>query len=282
MPAHESQIAGKRLLVTGGSRGIGLAVSRLLAERGAAVIVAARDPEMVRRATRQLPGAGHQALAFDVSDDAAWRAAIETVDAGGPLHGLVAAAGVLGPIGQIGDIDTVELIGAIQVNLLGTLLGLHYAMPRLLRTGGRAVTFSGGGGTSPLPRYDAYAASKAGVVRATENVAAAGELEINAVAPGFVATRMHEGTLAAGPEAAGGSYFERTREQLAAGGFPAREAAELVAFLLSDAARGITGRLISAQWDPWREPDFQARLRSEPDLATLRRIDGQFFAPIGG
>ncbi len=103
--------------------------------------------------------------------------------------------------------------------------------------GGRAVTLSGGGGTAPLVRYDAYAASKAGVVRLTENIAADGAIEINCVAPGFVATRMHEGTLAAGPEAAGEAYFAKTREQLAGGGFPAAEAAELVVFLLAAEAR---------------------------------------------
>lgn len=280
MPLDGLPFAGKRVLVTGGSRGIGLEISRLLAERGAAVIVAARDPEAVHAAVSGLPRSGHLSVTLDVASDADWLAAIASVDAGGPLHGFVSAAGVLGPIGTIGEVDAGALVTAIEINLLGTLLGLHHAVPRLRASGGRAVTFSGGGATSPLPRYDAYAASKAGIVRATENIAAAGEIEINAVAPGFVATRMHEGTLAAGPEAAGCAYFKRTREQLVAGGFPAREAAELVCFLLSDRARGINGRLISAQWDPWRDPEFQKRLREDGDFATLRRIDGQFFAAI--
>jgi 3-oxoacyl-[acyl-carrier protein] reductase len=88
---------------------------------------------------------------------------------------------------------------------------------------------------------------------------------------------MHEATLAAGPEGAGEDYFARTMRDLDEGGTPPEVAAELVAFLLSDAARGISGRLISAPWDPWREPEFQQRLRDERDLATLRRIDDQFF-----
>ncbi len=274
------EFTARRVLVTGGSQGIGREVARMLAERGAEVTVAARDAGALDAAVAELPGGGHHALTLDVSDLAGWRAAMAELDAAGPLHGLVTAAGVLGPIGELGEIDPAELVRAVEIDLLGTLLALHHALPRLRATGGRAVTFSGGGATAPLPRYDAYAVSKAAVVRATENVAAAGPIELNAVAPGFVATRMHEGTLAAGPEHAGAGYFDRTRAQLAEGGFPAREAAELVCFLLSPAASGITGRLISAQWDPWREPAFQARLRSEPDLARLRRIDGQFFAPI--
>jgi 3-oxoacyl-[acyl-carrier protein] reductase len=146
----------------------------------------------------------------------------------------------------------------------------------LRATDGPIVAFSGGGATGPLSRYDAYAASKAATARLVENLAGDG-LRINAVAPGFVATRMHEATLAAGPEDAGAEYYARTQRDLESGGTPPEVAADLVAFLLSDAARGIAGRLISAPWDPWREPAFQERLRRERDLATLRRIDDQFF-----
>src|SRR6202044_3342151 len=82
------------------------------------------------------------------------------------------------------------------------------------------------------------------------------------------------------PEAAGQSYYQRTQEQVRGGGFPASEAAELVAFLLGPDAAGITGRLISAQWDPWRDEGFRERLRTDPDLAKLRRIDEQFFTQV--
>jgi NAD(P)-dependent dehydrogenase (short-subunit alcohol dehydrogenase family) len=271
---------GKRMLVTGGSQGIGLEVSRELARHGAQVVVAARGVGAVHAAVAALEGNGHLGLRLDVSSEAAWREAMQAIDAEGPLHGLVAAAAVLGPIGALEDLAPVELRRTIEINLVGTVLALHNAIPRLRRTDGRAVTFSGGGATSPLPRYDAYAVTKAAVVRLTENVAARGDVEVNAVAPGFVATRMHEGTLQAGAQAAGVAYHEHTRSQLQAGGFPAQEAAELVCFLLSDEAAGISGRLLSAQWDPWREEQFRARLRSDPELATLRRIDDQFFSAV--
>ncbi|MCU1490082.1 MAG: hypothetical protein JWM85_1487, partial [Acidimicrobiaceae bacterium] len=64
------------------------------------------------------------------------------------------------------------------------------------------------------------------------------------------------------------------------GGDSPQLAAELTAFLLSDRAEGITGKLLSARWDPWREAGFQARLRVEKDLATIRRIDDQFFTRL--
>lgn len=273
-------LEGRRVLVTGGSLGIGLAVSRQLARLGAHVLVAARGAEAIGTALAQLDGTGHQGIQLDVSDDLAWRVAIDTVDSGGPVHGLVTAAAELGPIGLLEDLEIARVSRTISINLIGTMLALHHMLPRLRRSLGRAVTFSGGGATSPLPRYDAYAAAKAAVVRLTENVAACGDVELNCVAPGFVATRIHEGTLLAGPAAVGADYHERTRLQLAAGGFPAREAAELVAFLLSPAANGISGRLLSAEWDPWREEEFRARLRTDPELATLRRIDDQAFTRV--
>jgi len=269
------------VLVTGGSMGLGLAVARRLAQAGSRVVIAGRGRKALDAALAELPGSGHEGLVLDVSDADAWEAAMVSVDAGGALTGLVTAAGVLGPVGPLATVSPAEFAATIAINLTGTALALHSALPRLKARGGRAVTFSGGGGTAPLVRYDAYAASKAGVVRLTENVAADGVIEINCVAPGFIATRMHEGTLSAGPQTAGAAYFARTQDQLARGGSPAAEAAELVAYLLGPEAIGITGRLISAQWDPWRDTAFRDRLRGDPHLARLRRIDDQFFTRAG-
>ena len=163
----------------------------------------------------------------------------------------------------------------LDINVFGTLLAVHHCLHALRASAGAIVTFSGGGGTGPLPRFDAYAASKAAIVRLSENLAA--ELEesrvrVNCVAPGFVATGLHESTLAAGPESAGSAYYERTRRELAEGGVPARAAAELVRYLLGDPDPvPFSGRLISAQWDPWRDAGYAERLSAEPELATLRR-----------
>ena len=199
----------------------------------------------------------------------------------GVLHGVVTAAAQLAPIGRLGSWDISTFRATVDVNLTGTLLAIAACLPALKATRGSVVTFSGGGATGPFPRYDAYAASKAAVVRLTENLAvdlAADGVRANAVAPGFITTEMHAETLAAGPERAGEDYFRRTRQAVQAGaGDPLALAVGLVAFLLSDASSGITGKLISAQWDPWSDPVFQRRLQTERDLATLRRIDDQHF-----
>jgi NAD(P)-dependent dehydrogenase (short-subunit alcohol dehydrogenase family) len=262
-----------RVLVTGGSMGIGRACAQRLAADGWQVVVAARGREAIDETVASLPGDGHEGLTLDVADATGWEAARGSIV---DLDALVHAAAVIGPIGPVERIDPEAFLHVLRVNVLGTYLAVQACAPRLRASGGAIVAFSGGGAAGPLARYDAYAASKAATVRLVENLAADG-LRINAVAPGFVATRMHEATLAAGPADAGEEYYARTRRDLDSGGRPPDVAAELAAFLLSDGARGITGKLISAPWDPWREAGFQDRLRAERDLATLRRIDDQLF-----
>ncbi len=258
--------------------GIGRAVAEELAAHGAELLLVARGVDALEEARAALPGEGHETHALDVSDERAWAALVARLER---LDGLVTAAAVLDPVGSVGSYEPSAFRRTIEINLLGTLLAIHHCLPALRAAQGAVVTFSGGGATGPLPRFDAYAASKAAVVRLTENLApelAGDGIRINAVAPGFVATRMHETTLAAGPEAVGADYFARTEQGLSEGGVSPEEAAQLVRLLLDAEAAPFGGKLISAQWDAWREPDFRARLAAEPDLATLRRIDDVFFA----
>jgi NAD(P)-dependent dehydrogenase (short-subunit alcohol dehydrogenase family) len=266
-----------RVLVTGGSMGIGRAIASELAAGSRQLAVVARGADAISEVVSSLPGEDHIGIPLDVTDAAGWERAVGELDS---LSGLVCAAGVIEPIGRLGTYSASDFMRTIEVNLLGTWLAINACLPLLRSSGGSVVTFSGGGATSPLPRFDAYAASKAAVVRLTENLArdlADDGVRLNSVAPGFVVTRMQDAALAAGPEGAGSDYFEKTQRQVEEGGSPAERAAQLVAFLLSDEAHGITGKLISAPWDPWEDEDFRQRLRDEPDLATLRRIDDQFF-----
>jgi NAD(P)-dependent dehydrogenase (short-subunit alcohol dehydrogenase family) len=221
---------------------------------------------------------------MDVRDADAWERSRDRLAPDGFLHGIVTAAGIIDPVGPIGTWDVEVFRETVDVNLTGTLLAIMAGLAALRSAHGSIVTFSGGGATSPMPRFDAYAASKAAVVRLTENLAVelgAAGVRANSIAPGFVLTDMHEATLAAGPELAGDDYFERTRQATESRqGDSPQLAAELASFLISDRSVGITGKLLSARWDPWADPIFQKRLRSEPHLATLRRIDDQFFTAM--
>jgi NAD(P)-dependent dehydrogenase (short-subunit alcohol dehydrogenase family) len=274
-------LQGRRILVTGGSKGIGREVALAAADAGGEVVVAARGEEAVQATLADLPGDGHRGVVLDVAIEASWDAAIN--DIGRPLHGVVAAAGVLSPVGGPDHYPPEEFLDTVKINLYGTWLAVAVCLPALRATGdGAIVTFSGGGATAPLPRVHAYAASKAAIVRLTENLAhelAEDRITVNAIDPGFVATSIHDVVLKAGPERAG-PLLPRTERQLAEGGVPTRASAELAVFLLSDEARGISGKLISAEWDDWRDAEFRARLVADPDLATLRRIDGQLYRRV--
>jgi NAD(P)-dependent dehydrogenase (short-subunit alcohol dehydrogenase family) len=272
-------LSRRRVLITGGSKGIGRVAADALAERGWRVTLVARDERALEGARSELPGEGHEAFAIDVAEEDAWERLAPHL---GDVQGLVCAAAVLAPVGPIGSYAVGDFRRTLEVNVVGTLLAIGACLSGLRASGGAVVTFSGGGATAPLPRFDAYAASKAAVTALSENIAvelAREGVRVNCVAPGFVATGIHQSTLAAGPKLAGVDYFERTRAELERGGVPASEAAELVCLLLDgDPEAPFTGKLISAQWDAWREAGFRRRLADERDLATLRRIDDVLFA----
>ena len=261
--------------------GIGREVSRQLAHGGARVVIAAQGAEAIAETLDGLEGSGHLGLQLDVSDAAAWPAVMEMVDRSGPSEGSGVRGGHHRSSWQVRcgldrrghrDPRCQSDRDASGTAPRGAASGtVRWSCGRILR--GRCNV------TTPQVRrirnFEGGCGSVGGEHRRTTAV------EINCVAPGFVATRMHQATLEAGPESAGAAYYARTREQLGAGGFPASEAAALVGFLLSDDAAGITGRLLSAQWDPWRDPAFRARLRDDPNLARLRRIDDQQFSANG-
>lgn len=274
-----TSLTGRHILVTGASMGIGLAVARRLADDGARVMLVARGTDSLKRAVGALPGDGHTYVAQDVVDLQAWERLAPRL---GDVDGVVTAAGMLEPVGPIGSYSPTAFMRTLEVNVVGVLNAVHYSLPALRAARGAVVTFSGGGATAPLPRYDAYAASKAAVVRLTENLAEElrdDGVRVNAVAPGFVATMLHRATLEAGPEQAGRANHDRTLRDLEGGGLPPTEAAELTALLLGPRAEGVTGKLISAQWDPWRDTAFLERLANERDIATLRRIDDVLYVP---
>jgi 3-oxoacyl-[acyl-carrier protein] reductase len=163
--------------------------------------------------------------------------------------------------------------------MLGTYLTSRSFVPLLKgRPGAQIIGFSGGGAFNPLPRYSAYATSKAGIVRLLETMAE--ELKplgiaVNGVAPGFVKTEIHEATLKAGPDAAGSDFHAMTTTKLESGAVPIEVPVNCVRWLISDAARGLTGKTISASFDPWGTPEFNKFTDAirQSDLYTMRRMN---------
>jgi NAD(P)-dependent dehydrogenase (short-subunit alcohol dehydrogenase family) len=217
------------------------------------------------------------AAVADVSNAAEVEALVAKVthELGG-LDGLVNNAGIYGPKGLTEEVDWTAWAKAVEINLFGTVLPCRAVLPGFRKRGtGKIINLSGGGATAPLPRFSAYAASKAAVVRFTETLAEelrGTAIDVNAVAPGALNTRLLDEAIAAGPSQVGQAFYDRALKQKADGGAPLEKGAALCAFLLSSESDGITGRLLSAVWDPWADlPGRRAEL-AESDVYTLRRI----------
>ena len=137
---------------------------------------------------------------------------------------LVNNAGVSGPMGPTEDVVWDEWEQTVRVNLFGSVLSCRALLPHFRANGyGKIIQLSGGGATSPRPRLSAYAASKAAVVRFAETLAEEVRgtgIDVNAIAPGALNTRMLDEVIEAGPERVGHSYYERAIEQRVSGGTP--------------------------------------------------------------
>jgi NAD(P)-dependent dehydrogenase (short-subunit alcohol dehydrogenase family) len=173
-------------------------------------------------------------------------------------------------------VDWKEWTEAISINLMGTVYPSRAVLPHYLERGrGKIINISGGGATNPLPGISAYAASKAAVVRFTETMALEVKdrrIEVNAIAPGLLATRLTDQLLAAGPAKVGQAFYERVSKAIKDGGTPLAVPAKLCVWLASAASNGVTGKLIAAVWDPYENfPQHLAELNGT-DIYTLRRI----------
>ncbi len=277
-------LAGRAAIVTGASQGLGRAIASSFLEAGASVLLVARTAERLRQTHAELAatisGSRNQEVAMlcgDVSDAAFCDQAVARARAlPGELLILVNNAGIYGPIGRLEDVDWQRWVEAIHVNLFGTVLMCRAMVPVLRARGyGKIINLSGGGATAPLPRFSAYAAAKAAVVRVTETLAAElreVHVDVNAVAPGALNTRLLNEVLAAGPDNAGAEFYAKAVQQRDAGGVPLDRGAALTVFLASSESDGVTGRLLSAIWDDWAGLSDKRAELDATDIFTLRRI----------
>ncbi|MGG5821406.1 SDR family NAD(P)-dependent oxidoreductase [Falsiroseomonas sp. HW251] len=278
-------LEGRFAVVTGASLGLGAELARHFVAEGASVMLCARGAAPLEAIRTELaagaaPGQQVLARAADIGRPSDVAALFDAAFAAFPrVDVLVNNAGIHGPLGRLEEIDAEAWMAAVNVNLFGPLHCCRAALPAMRRAGyGKIINLSGGGATAPMPFMSAYAASKAALVRLSETLAvelAGTGIDVNAVAPGAMATRLLDEVLEAGATRVGEDYHRRVQQIREKGGTPPAVAAALCVFLASAESDGITGKLISAPWDRWRDwPRHLDELRGS-DVYTLRRIAGR-------
>lgn len=278
-------LAGKQAIITGANQGLGLEIARKFVLAGADLMLCARNASMLEDARAELAGmasAGQKIVTqvADVSVESDVQNVVaQTLGQLNGCHILVNNAGVYGPKGEIENVDWSEWVAAMQINVFGSVLMSRAVLPHFKKQRyGKVIQLSGGGATSPMPRISAYAVTKAAIVRYAETLAEEVRgtgIDVNAIAPGALNTRMLDEILEAGPGKVGKAFYERSLQQKETGGAGLSKGAELALFLASPASDGITAKLISAVWDNWEQWPEHLQELSGSDAYTLRRIAGR-------
>jgi 3-oxoacyl-[acyl-carrier protein] reductase len=275
------KLEGKKAIITGCSRGLGVVIAESMWREGADILLVARSGAALSDVRTRLSGGDSRQQAHTLSVDLSDRDSPNAILAKArhlwpKIDILVNNAGIMGPIGIVADNDWNAWRNTIQVNLLAPAELCKLSIEWMRETGGGSIiNLSGGGATAPRPNFSAYATAKCGLVRFSETIAAeVGDLEIrvNCVAPGVMKTQMLQEVLCAGIERVGAAEYERVKKFADAGEADAIVAAELVVYLASEESAKISGKLISAVWDPWRQLHDHINDLWNTDVYTLRRI----------
>lgn len=245
------RLAGKVMIVTGASRGIGAATAAALAKAGVTVALAARDGTKAAEVAASIGGtaSGH---ACDVADYAAVEALVnETRSRFGRLDGLVNNAGVIEPIASIADGDPAAWARSIAVNLIGAYNAIRAVLPGMLLSGdGTIVNVSSGAAVRPLEGWSAYCSGKAGLHMLTRAVAleTAGQgIRVFGFQPGPTDTDMQVPVRASGIN----PISQIPRENLT----PVAHPAAAIVYLCTAGADDLVGQELNL-----RDTSFRARL----------------------
>ena len=272
---------GKNAIVTGSNQGLGKEIAKEFIKQGANVILCARDLKLLKETYKELSkdlqeGQILRYFSLDISKPFSVRNFHYCVmSVFNKIDILVNNAGIYGVKGLVDVKDYEEWANTINVNLMGTVHMCMIFLPQLKESKGKIINLSGNGAANSRPYFSAYAVSKTAVVRFSETLASELKndgINVNCVAPGALNTKMLDEAIAAGAEKVGEAYYNRALKQRKEGGHSLNNAADLFVFLASEKSNGITGKLISAVWDDWKDLPNHIQELNNTDVYTIRRI----------
>lgn len=270
-------------LITGASRGIGKEISKKFLLNGASIIICSKNKARIEKTKKELKNLNlHKSqfikeyvvnLASEKETNLFCKEIISSYPA---LDILINCAGVHGPLGKLENYSMQNFRDTLEINLISPInICTHFLKEFKNKNYGKIINFSGGGATSPLPEMNAYSLSKVALVRFTENISAELKdynIDINAIAPGAILTDMNKSILNAGPEEVGTNYYEKLKEKFKKDSGDINIVTDLTLYLASKESDGISGKLISAIWDNWKNFDKFKDTLISTDIYNLRRI----------
>lgn len=248
-PMHLPGLKGRRVAITAGGGGIGLAIAHELKRQGARLAICDVDETALERVAAELePEVVRRADVSDRTQVAEFFADIETTMSG--LDALVNNAGIAGPTGSIEDIAPDDWARCIDVCLTGQFLCAHHAVPMLKAAGGGSIiSMSSAAGRFGYAFRTPYAAAKWGVIGLTQSLAkelGPAHIRVNAILPGIIEGPRMEGVIADRAQQTGVSHAEMKAEYINRISMrrmtPPEDVADMVAFLISDAGSNLSGQ----------------------------------------
>lgn len=276
-------LVGKTVLLTGASRGLGKNIAHEMGKMGANLILVARSEQKLHELCAELKDKSHEqeqffiAFAADLARPNAVGEIISKIKKNNLMVDvLINNAAIQGPIGPSWQNNWQDWQKAIQVNLLVPIELCRACVPLMMQKKyGKIINLSGGGATEARPNFSAYAVAKTGLVRFSENLAAevaAFNIDVNCVAPGIMNSELLSEVLKAGPSVAGEKAYITALNAHEKSEFTVQRATALCIYLASSKSDKISGKLISAVWDPWENLHEHLTDLEGSDIYTLRRI----------
>ena len=281
MANNKNYFKNKNILITGANQGLGLELAKYFSNLDANLIICARNKKKLNSIKKLFSKKKKVIIEkCDVSKkrevDVFFNKIFKKMKY---IDILINNAGIYGPKGKLENLYWQDFEKTININLLGSIYFIKKIIPHYKkRKKGKIIQMSGGGATSPLPFFSAYATSKAGIVRFIENISKEllpYKIDVNAVAPGPINTRMLDEVLKEKPETVGKSFYIKSLDQKQKGGTEISKILKCVEFLCHKESNGITGKLISVLWDNWKNFKKYKKFLRNSDVGNIRRIIGK-------